>query len=502
MANKAGKRSRGPAVENVADPDLPLEPKVGEELSPVNEEWIDSYIDPELGFFDAFEAIPEGGWDKVGVYLYRLDPPVANKSGEKKYIAVYGGPITEEMIKTQHGGGKFHAFVKYGTATLRNHRFSIEGPPILLEGQTPRGGGAPQPISTAVPQQNELAAVVRQVIEATGGNSKAADAGIEVMKRAMMDGLELTSSISKKQMESATGSTIGDKLLESLLPRLVNPPTAPTTDPLVLKLLDAVIAQSKADRREPNPTPAAGVPVTDQLALVKELLGVESLAEIVKLGGRGSAETPWWVSLITNGIDRLPALLQEFSQMQERGFQRAVLAHQLGAGQPNAIPAPPGWNAPPAAPMIRPPAPAAPPAAPPMAPGGIPEQMIGAIVDGICRAFDEGYPGDVAGAFLNLSYPQLVESLRPLLADAAQLSSFVSQMPPLAERSRDPEWAEFQADLIAELSQVPAPPPGVIEPPAAPPMAAAAAAGASVSRGTPPGRRSEPKKKPNGAAVA
>jgi hypothetical protein len=492
MANKKTKRGPGPEVMDAADPDVSLTIE-GEEL-PIKEEWIPKFLDPKISFFDALSTIPDGGWENVIIYLYRLEPGVSNKAGDKKYIDVYSVPITEGSVKAQHGGGKFHAFVKYGEHTLRNHRFWIEGDPIYKEGQTLRGG--PSAGVPAIPVGQDIGSIVRQVIEATGGNSKAADAGIEVMKRAFTDGLDLQKSISTRQAESTTGSQLGDKLFEVLIPRLLAPPTTPQTDPIVLELVKAAISNMKADRRDQNPSPAQAPPVADQLGLVKELLGVDSLREVIDLG-RGGKEQPWWVAVASNLVEKLPSLLSEYAQMQERGFQRAIIAHQLGAGQ--VIPGQP-------APMIRTEAVRVPPnvqnvqnvpAAPPSQ-GSMSEQMVTAIVEGICRAYDEGYPGDVAGAHIRLLYPQLVEQLRPLLSDPVQLSNFVAATPPLAERAQEPEWAQFQQEFVEEIGQQAAPPSGMASAESVP---RETLAGPETAAAAPPRKPPAGKKKVNGTAA-
>ena len=417
-----------------------------------NAVWIRKAMDPQLTFFDALTEIPVGGWDVVNLYLYRLEPKVANREGQEKYIGCFGSPITQESVKTDHGGGKYQLYLKAGKHTLRSHRFWIDGEPRYLDGQTVRGGpmaGTPLTGSngTVLPPGQDIASIVRQVIEATGGNKQAEGAGIEIMKRAMTDGLDLTRTIMNNQLQSTTGSSLGDKLFDSLLPRMLAPPT---TDPIILKLVEAAISNMKADRREPNPvTP---VPATDQISLVKELLGVDSLKEVIEMG-RGGKEQPYWVTLLVNLVEKLPSLMNEFAQMQERGFQRAVIAHQLGAAQ--TLPGVLGRPVP-AAPFIPlQPSPIAVQPAPVPTNGTMSEQMIQGIVEGICRAYDEGYPGDMAAAHLKLLYPQLVDSLRPLLSDPQQLTSFVAQTSALAERAREEDWPGFQQEFIEEVRQVP-----------------------------------------------
>jgi hypothetical protein len=469
-----------------------------------NAVWIRKAMDPQLTFFDALTEIPVGGWDVVNLYLYRLEPKVANREGQEKYIGCFGSPITQESVKTDHGGGKYQLYLKAGKHTLRSHRFWIDGEPRYLDGQTVRGGpmaGTPLtgPAGTVLPPGQDIASIVRQVIEATGGNSKAADAGIDVMTRAFNTGLDLQKSISTKQLDSATGSTLGDKLFEMMMPKLLAPSTP---DPMMMKLFEAFIADRRADRREPNPAAATPVPPSEQFALVKEVFGVESLRDVFDMT-RGGKEQPWWVAVLSNAIEKLPTILNEFAQMQERGFQRAVIAHQLGAAQ--ALPVVPGrpGTVVPAAPVIPlQPSPIAVQTAP-VPSNGTPvgtmsEQMIQGIVEGICRAYDEGYPGDMAAVHLKLLYPQLVDSLRPLLSDPVQLANFVRQTSALAERASEEDWPGFQQEFIEEVRQVPIQdnPPGANE----------SRIAAEVPHGTPAPVRpvkpaAAPRKKANGAVA-
>lgn len=489
MAKKKQPHGAGPAVidANPEDQHELSQVAEGDEL-PIADSWVPKFLDPKLDFFDALLTIPTGGWDKVSIYLYRLEPAVANKSGEKKYIGVYGTPISEESVKAEHGGGKYQAYVKSGTETLRNKTFWIAGEPIFKEGQTVRGGvaqGAPATALVAAGQQ-DIGAIVRQVIEATGGNSKAADAGIEVMKRAMMDGLEITKNIATRNQDSATGNSMGDKLVEALLPKLLAPPTP---DPMLMKLFEAFISDRKAERRESNPAPEKTTP-SNSLELVKELLGVESLREIVELGAI-DRRTPWWVSVVSGAVEKLPLLVAEYSAMQERAFQRAIIAHQMGAGQqPGAAAPPPNMTR---TDVARVQSQQAPPIPTQQSAGDMSTQMVNAIVEGICRAFDDGYPGDFAAAHIKMLYPQLVQQLAPLLGDPAQLQNFIANTPPLAERAADSEWQEFQQQFVDEVHQLFAPPPLEVVPREAVAAGAAPAAPRKVQQPA--------KKKANGSTV-
>lgn len=513
--------SAGPAVADPNPPTLENEDLQHEEPGDVpagGDDYELLALDPEIEFFDLMQMLPEGAWDECSIYLYRLDPPVSNKASEKKYIALYGAPLTQEGVKKDHGGGKYEAYLKQGTRTLRRHKFSIEGAPIFQEGQTVRGGaGSGSPIAgNSGTSDAGMADIVRQVIAATKGDTKAVDAGIEVMKTAMLNGQELLKNSVAASLNSDTGSKLGDKLLEALLPRLTAPPAPPTPQtlpPIVEKFLETALTVFKSDRKE-NPVSTPPQDPMQQLTFVKDLLGVESLREFFTPANR-AAEAPWWIGPIGQLIERLPTVLAQVSEMQQQAFQRAIVAHQLAL---SGRVLPPGAPAPALAPFtpaaFTPPARAAAPAAAPPIPGATPAAVppgadaVAQIVEAICRAYDEGYPGDVAGAHLRLLNPALTDQLKPLLTDRAQLRTFVQQIPPLAERAAEPDWPEFEGELIEELSQNPEaaaaesvaaamgaiPPSEIIAPGAA--VAAPAAVPARPHRSAP-----VQKKKANGAVA-
>lgn len=402
-----------------------------------------------VSFFDLMQMIPESAWEsELMVYLYRLHPPVTNQTGEKKYIGRFTHPIDEQIVKDTHGGGRYHVLLKRDRETLKQAKFSIEGEPILLPGQNIRtqpGAAAVAP-GAGTGSQSDLASVVREVINAVKGDPGAANAGIRVMEKAMTDGIALNTRILEGQINSPTGNKVSDQIIAGLLPRLLAPPTQ---DPMVGQLLTAMLSMLTKERKaESNPAPAANpVDPMQQLTFVKDLLGVDSIKELFDQGGRAKTE-PVWMTLLSSAIDRLPTLMHEFGEIQRQNFERALMAHQVRAGLPltgTVI-----QQGPPVAIAATP------------APGGTAEQhaqqMMQVIVAQICRAYDEGYSGDIAAAHLKLSHPDVVESLKPLLTDPVQVAGFVSSIPALAERSADPEWTEFQTELIAEMRQQVIPP--------------------------------------------
>src|SRR5580704_1294540 len=57
-------------------------------------------------FFALLSEFPTAMWEKhLMIYMYRLDPEVRNRAGEKKYIQRVTWPIDEEWVKEKHGGG-------------------------------------------------------------------------------------------------------------------------------------------------------------------------------------------------------------------------------------------------------------------------------------------------------------------------------------------------------------------------------------------------------------
>jgi hypothetical protein len=450
---RTSKKDTKPAATSTVEIDPP-----DEQLEMPPQDWELLATDDQVGFFDLLQMIPDGAWDQLTIYLYRLEPSVANKSGDKKYIQVYGTPITEHVVKEQHGGGKYEAYLKRVTQTIRRHKFSIEGEPKLLDGQNLRGGGpnagTPAPAAAAMGSSaSEVAELIKKVMELKGGDGHAA--AMEIMKQAFQNALQLNKSVVESQLSSPTGNVLADKIVDVLIKRMDGPaPAAAAQEPMAammqqIKFVQEIAKIMRPEKTEQNPAPAAAGDPLAQFSLVKELLGVESLKDLISLGG---SKQNWWepfIPMVKEFLGRAPELYQQYVQDKERSFQRALIAHQMRAG---AAPANPGVAVVPMA------AASAPPAAPRSAiNASSPEQLMGTIVDAIVKAYDEGYDGDVAAAHIKLSYPAYTDLL-PLLADQDQLTKFVQHIPPLQERSVDLEWKEFQEDFLSEMLNKQLPP--------------------------------------------
>jgi hypothetical protein len=442
------KKSKGAAAAAAVEEQTPqTSTAVAGEIDLAND-WLSLVEDDSLEFFDLLQALPERAWDELTVYLYRLDPPVSNRGGEKKYIGVYGSPITEQQIKEAHGGGKYHAYLKYNRDTLRNHKFSIDGPAKLIEGQVLRGGevvGAPGP--TLVPQKNEVA----EVIAAT---SKANSAGMELMQDAMKSSLELQRKAITEGLASPTGNAMADKVMDLLLKQLSHPQAPPQMDPLVQKLLDAAIT-SFTRKETPRPEPEQRENPLGQLTLVKDLFGAESLGDLIDMvrGNKGSQESPWYAGPLMKLVENIPQMIAYMSQMQQDAFQRSLIAHEVAQRGGRSVLPLPAVTTPGAIPGAA--------AAPvPESPIAI-EQAMQPIVALILSAYDRGFDGWEAGTAIDLHFPEIVKQLRPVLADPNILPQFIAGVPELADRSRDPEWPEFQALFLEYMNaqEEPAAPP-------------------------------------------
>jgi hypothetical protein len=440
---------------------------------------------------NAIGAITDEEWQKYWLYLYRLDPKVKNEE-DKAYISRYQCSMNEDEVRTQHGGGKFMFWLKENVneenrsknaGRNRKFKFGIAGEPKLLAGQvllSPSGeviqGNTPpaearrdDPTSNALaPVLSELVALLKQ----RGGND---DQAMSIMGQAYKTSLTVVSEAAQQTVKSATGSTLGDKLLEAVLPSLLNRP-AVEKDPVREALLKSALARLE------NPPPSAAADGSlGQLSFLKELMGVESLKDLIMPGaGPGDA---WKTKLVEAGVGlvaNLPMIIQAVMAGQERAFQRemqiaAIRERQaaIAAGYtPPPMPlAPPPPPVPPAGVSPIQPQPiktagneipinataslhpdtwgraAWPQAVAPVAPVAVTDQVL---LD-IALAFNSGLPGGAAASFILTKYPQFVPTFASLLADKAQVLLFAQNTEPLSQVAGDEEFPEFLEGFCEEL---------------------------------------------------
>ena len=177
-----------------------------------------------------------------------------------------------------------------------------------------------------------------------------------MMGEAYKTSLTVVSEAARQSATSATGSTLGDKLFEMMMPMLLK--KEPEKDPLREMLLKSAL------ERLQNPQPATdAVAGIGQLNFLKDLLGVESIKDLIMPGaGPGDA---WKSKLVEAGaglVANLPMIIQAIMAGQERAFQReiqiaamrerqaAIAAGRLPAETPPVVTAQPVRPGPPIAP--------------------------------------------------------------------------------------------------------------------------------------------------------
>jgi hypothetical protein len=424
--------------------------------------------DPKMDFFDRLTLIPEGPprERECLIYVYRIWPEVANAPNQKKYIGKYLVPITQDTIKSEHGGGSYKAILKRGPRTLGECSFGIDGEPIYKTGQTARDG---KPLAgnsqqnDQRPQRSEAAEIIRAAQEMVqGSQSKAAEAGFELMGRATSEAIALHSKLAGQQADSPTGNKISDQILNALLPNILKP-----ADPMAQ--LTAIMTLVKQMQPAPsvvsNPDGAGGL--TPGLTFVKEMFGVDNLAELIgKLNGaeRGGGRVSWVsevAGLASSVLDKIPGILTAWVQFEQYRARQLAEYQRLGGapgqpGQPRPNGAIPGATLTGTrAQVISPPTPGA---QTPAQPGMVPPEWLEILVRGILRAYDYNYDGFTAAAHIKLALPdEAMQVLRPLFADLTQVAAFVQNIPHLAALSTQAEWPKFQAEFLQEMLEEPEP---------------------------------------------
>jgi hypothetical protein len=65
--------------------------------------------------------------------------------------------------------------------------------------------------------------------------------------------------------------------------------------------------------------------------------------------------------------------------------------------------------------------------------------------------FGEGLDGTLTARLVRQRYPQIVESLKPLMRDPEQVKLFAQNTPPLSEIAGEEEFPEFLSQFTAEI---------------------------------------------------
>jgi len=421
-------------------------------------------FDEAVPFFDALAMITENEWRLYAVYLYRLEPRVRNPVGEAAFISTYQQSIDEADIKATHGGGKYLLYLKEVVmgkrdpslpVRERSWKCRIAGEPILQPSQTlvmPAGSvpalpaGPPDVVQqprTGSSDVAVLANVLRDLIENKNsgrGNSEA----MALMGEANKSALSIVTEAARQTVTTSTGSAMGDKLLERLLDSKLSGKSSDSDlrDKLAMIAID----------RLSNPQPESKDPL-GQLSFVKDLLGVDSITDLIRPSGDGA----WKTRLVEIGaalVTTLPQLMGAFMTNQERQFQHQMQIEAMRR-QPGQAAAPVAVNIPT---LQLEPVPVAPIETQPQSVGAVGESAMPNLfnpaqmaLDEIVVDFGEGLDGTLTARLVRQRYPQIVESLKPMLQDAEQVKLFAQNTPPLNEIAGEEEFPAFLTEFIAEI---------------------------------------------------
>jgi len=483
------------------DPEIPISEQLaeGQMIPPDNvpedrkeEYWLNLVNDPAalrtavagLSFWKTLEVLPATLWeDKLIIYAYRLEPAVRNE-GKGSYMEKICKPVDEDYFRQRHGGGKYQLLLNCYTEVsgdkrnerIKEIRFSVDGPAKLQPGVImvdAQGNPLPPPNSTAAAAEPITGDITATVVAAV---TEASRANQEMLTEGLKSTLQLKDDLMRKQLgldgQDSKSQTLADRFMMMVLERGLNPP-APARDPIIEALLTASLKRLTAEPN-PQPPPAAAGDLSSQLGLVKEMFDVESLKDLGEIIStkKSHAAAPWWAAPLTEFVGKLPSMIAQVSEMQEKNFRRAVAMRGQGAPQPVNPAITPGAPAPgaPGAPVPQfiPPQPAvhipgasgtaevAPPVIehePPSARAMI-EQQVPQMVNLICQSFDgQRFDGYDTAVHVDMSFPNLLATLYPMLTDPPTLRSFIQGTPLLAARAAAPGWGEFEADFVRYVAE-------------------------------------------------
>jgi hypothetical protein len=421
-------------------------------------------FDESIPGFRAAELIAESEWDgRYLLYLYRLDPKVKNPENEPAYIGCYNRFVDEDDVLREHGGGKYMFILKEDLpkdsprqALQRRWKFRIDGSPMFQPGQTlmpgapqvlPANGGPVSPAPAAGGESGsstaELVKLLREMVR-NPVTEQGNQAGLDMVAQANKAALEIVTSAAKQVATSSTGSSLGDKLLESMLPLLVKP-HEPPKDPIRDRVVELALTRMLDPEPKANPDPLS------QLGAVKELLGVDSIMDLISL--KGGAGPSWQSELVKVGIGlvtQLPQLFQMMTQQQELNFRRQMQLIAMRRGQPamGELPPVPMEEMPPSpvrGPIPVPPSPGVAQMPPP------PVDVTAIALETIAANFEKGADGLFTAQVVRRMFPQVVDQLRPFLGDMNQVRLFCQNTSPLMELVSDSDFDEFLQGFVGEI---------------------------------------------------
>jgi hypothetical protein len=402
-------------------------------------------------FFRMIAQFPEAFWDRFSIYLYRRpvddlmvkNPPrsaASTKRGNYLPGGVFHQAIDEEFVARRYGGGKYTAYLKLDNdETVKEHTFSIDGPPKVLPGQTVEIDGKPVQVSGAQPSASAQPTDQTDIARVIDASSKANESNMELLVHGTKAVIDMVKENSTQPVAAAQNPVEQLVQLATAIKALTPPPAVPQPDPLRDKLMEILLARFAAPQDAAEPQ----TPISETLATVRELK--EVLPELLGKATKAAADsTPVWVTpLIQIGqtlIGQLPAIMAQAARNRALEFERMVF---LRNAKPND-PIPPK--------LLTEAAPAQ-PAAPTLTQSQPmdPQSVVTGIVTMICNGFDhnpkQGYETAAAIAY---AYADPIESLgfSKTLGSAAEVDKFVASLPVLQQRSTDARWAMFREDFL------------------------------------------------------
>jgi hypothetical protein len=396
-------------------------------------------------FFTMLQELPDAFWDRLSIYLYRRPDDegrmVKNAPNQRgKYLpgGVLHQSIDEEFVAKKWGGGKYTAYLKLDSKEMiREHTFSIDGPPKVLEGQTLEFAGKPNGSVQPNPGQPSETALDK-VIDA---NSRANESSMEIVTSASKAAIAMVQDQAKNAAVPAKDPLdLALRLVEAF--RSSAPAGNSMTDALTLiDKLDAMNA-----RRNP-PQPEKQETKLEEVGAIVETLTGKSLSDLTR--GKNPAADPIasWVPIAQTAgqvalsfFEKLPHLMHERTEQLRLELQ----IRQTGG----TAPPPPGTPARLAAPVVIPPAPQ--PPAPPSAMD--PQALVQSVIKLICDGFDrDRNEGSEIAAALDVQFGEQLAMLGidRMLGSRTEVAKFIEGIPELKQRSQHPRWTEFFEDFMA-----------------------------------------------------
>jgi hypothetical protein len=429
--------------------------------------WLNLLAEPENlknavqteDFWPMIQNFPEALWTggRLSMYLYRREDDsgvsIRNAEGKKKYIKIFHGPIDEEFVTRNYGGGKFTIYLKLDNKlTLTEYTFYTDGVPKAQPGQVVELSGKEVSLSGAPATPPESGDAVSKVIDAS---AKANESAMGILAHASETAIDM---VKAQAVTAATPPK--DNTLETIRTVVeILKPQAPAGNSMkdALEIVDRLDAM--AARRNPAPVEPPETPIEKTLDAVEKLTGGISLSELLDKRRPAAAtdSTPSWVSVALGAAGKLIEVIP--SVMAERTKQLAleVQLRQMGV-------APPPANQPrlpanvPTAPATVIPITTQPANGAQTQPILDKNQVVRIIVTRLCAGFDRHRDtgGDVAVA-INVDLGEQIEAmgLEKALTDTGEMTGNLIQMPDLAgmlgQRSQDARWKPYESDFLAEM---------------------------------------------------